>query len=139
MPFDIKRVYEPAADEDGQRILVDRLWPRGLSKANARLTLWMKDVAPSVPLRRWFGHDPAKFAEFSNRYRKELTGREALADLRQLGRGSKVTLLYAARDPRINHAAVLLSVLRSRAASHPPVTASYGRRSNQPKRLKKNR
>ena len=114
MSFQIKRVYDTSSANDGQRILVDRLWPRGLRKADAHLTLWMKDVAPSPALRIWFGHDPARFAEFSSRYRKELAGLPALNELRQLGERQKVTLLYAAHDPHVNHAAVLLSVLRGR-------------------------
>ena len=114
MSFRIKRVYEPSSADDGQRVLVDRLWPRGLRKADARLTLWLKDVAPSPALRVWFGHDPARFAEFSRRYRKELAGLPALTELRQLGKKNQVTLLYAAHDPDVNHAAVLLSVLRGR-------------------------
>jgi uncharacterized protein YeaO (DUF488 family) len=112
--FQIKRIYEVASPEDGERVLVDRLWPRGLRKADAHLTLWMKDVAPSPALRTWFGHDPSRFTEFSHRYIKQLAGLPALDDLRQLGKRKKVTLLYAARDPQVNHAAVLLSVLRGR-------------------------
>jgi uncharacterized protein YeaO (DUF488 family) len=115
MSFQIKRVYESASADDGQRILVDRLWPRGLRKVDAHLSLWMKDVAPSPALRSWFGHDPDKFAEFSARYRRELSAAPALDDLRRLGKGNKVTLLYAAHDPHVNHATVLLSVLRDRA------------------------
>src|SRR4051794_6462438 len=115
MSFRIKHVYEPASNDDGQRILVDRLWPRGLRKADAHLTLWMKEIAPTIPLRRWFNHEPEKFAEFSRRYRKELADGEALSHLRRLGKGKTVTLLYAAHDPRINHAAVLLSALRGPA------------------------
>jgi uncharacterized protein YeaO (DUF488 family) len=80
----------------------------------AHLTLWMKDIAPSTGLRRWFDHDPEKFPEFAKRYRKELQGLTALDTLRQLGKGHTVTLLYAAHDPRINHAAVLLAVLCKR-------------------------
>jgi uncharacterized protein YeaO (DUF488 family) len=118
MTFQIKRVYEPTADSDGQRVLVERLWPRGLRKVDAKLTLWMKEIAPSVTLRSWFDHDPARFVEFGRRYRKELAAaREPLAELRQLGKDDIVTLLYAARDPRVNHAIVLLSVLRRRTRS----------------------
>jgi uncharacterized protein YeaO (DUF488 family) len=114
MAFRIKRVYEPAAPADGQRILVDRLWPRGLKKAEARLDRWMKEVAPSTALRSWFGHEPARFAEFRKRYAAEMAGNPALAELRKLGRGRIVTLLYAARDPQQNQAAVLLELLRRR-------------------------
>jgi uncharacterized protein YeaO (DUF488 family) len=112
MTFQIKRVYEPAKASDGIRVLVDRLWPRGVKKATARLDYWMKDVAPSPRLRLWFGHKPERFAEFGKRYKKELNGNPELAELRNLGRGALVTLLYGARDPQVNHALVLQSVLR---------------------------
>ncbi len=112
MPFQIKRVYDPAAPSDGIRVLVDRLWPRGLRKADMQWSIWMKDIAPSPNLRRWFNHQSDRFADFSARYRTELRGSPALAELRSLGTGKMVTLLYAAHDPHVNHAAVLLSVLR---------------------------
>lgn len=114
MTFQIKRVYEPASAGDGNRILVDRLWPRGLKKTDAHLTSWMKDIAPSPPLRQWFAHDPERFVEFRRRYSAELRRNPALPELRKLGRGQLVTLLYGARDPEINHAVVLLSALRGR-------------------------
>ncbi|MEJ0037735.1 MAG: DUF488 family protein [Gammaproteobacteria bacterium] len=114
MTFRIKRVYEPAIEADGMRILVDRLWPRGVSKVNAHLTQWLKDVAPSPELRRWFDHKPERFAEFSRRYEKELEDSAALKELRKLGRNEVVTLVYGARDPEINHARVLLTLLRAR-------------------------
>lgn len=114
MTFQIKRVYEAAAAADGTRVLVDRLWPRGVSKVDAHLALWLKDVAPSPKLRLWFDHDPERFAEFGTRYRRELAGNAALLELRKLGRGHVVTLLYGARDPEVNHARVLLSVLSGR-------------------------
>ena len=113
MAFRIKRVYEPASPEDGARILVDRLWPRGLKKADAVIDRWMKEVAPSAALRTWFGHEPERFAEFRRRYAAEMAGNPALAELRKLGRGRVVTLLYGARDPEQNQAAVLLDLLRS--------------------------
>ena len=106
----IKRVYDRPADTDGTRILVDRLWPRGLSKAKAALDGWDKDVAPSPALRKWFDHRPERFAEFQKRYRAELKDNPAVAGLRALT--GKVTLLYGARDPEINHAAVLAAVLK---------------------------
>jgi uncharacterized protein YeaO (DUF488 family) len=112
MAFQIKRIYEPAKPSDGIRVLVDRLWPRGVRKVTAHLDYWMKDVAPSPRLRLWFGHRPERFAEFSKRYKKELNGNPELAQLRKLGRGALVTLLYGARDPEVNHALVLQSVLR---------------------------
>jgi uncharacterized protein YeaO (DUF488 family) len=114
MSFQIKRVYEPASPSDGIRILVDRLWPRGVRKSNAHLDHWMKDVAPSPSLRLWFGHKPERFAEFIKRYKAELKGNTELAELRKLGGRKRVTLLYGARDPEINQAAVLQSILRRR-------------------------
>jgi uncharacterized protein YeaO (DUF488 family) len=113
MTFRIKRVYEPPAKSDGMRVLVDKLWPRGLKKTNAKLDLWMKEVAPSTELRKWFGHEPEKFAEFKRRYKKELS-KDALNELRKLGKGKTVTLLYGAKDPEQNQAAVLLALLRGR-------------------------
>jgi uncharacterized protein YeaO (DUF488 family) len=115
MTFGIKRVYEPAAQSDGVRVLVDRLWPRGVSKSKARLDEWLKDVAPSPRLRQWFGHRPERFVEFKKRYVKELAGNPEVAELRGLGRRAHVTLLYGARDPQVNHAVVLQSVLKSAA------------------------
>jgi uncharacterized protein YeaO (DUF488 family) len=115
MSFQIKRVYEPASPSDGTRVLVDRLWPRGVKKSSAHLDYWMKDVAPSPQLRVWFGHKPERFAEFKKRYVKELAGNPELAELRKLGRGALVTLLYGARDPELNDAVVLQSVLRKGA------------------------
>ena len=115
MAFHIKRVYEPPAASDGQRILVDRLWPRGLRKADAKIDRWMKEVAPSTALRSWFGHKPERFAEFRRRYAAEMADNPALAELRKLGRGKTVTLLYGARDPDQNQAAVLLGMLHRRA------------------------
>ena len=106
----IKRVYEPPAPSDGSRILVDRLWPRGISKRKAALDGWAKDVAPSSGLRKWFGHRPERFQEFAKRYRAELKGSEALKELR--ARKGKVTLVYGARDPKINHARVLAQILK---------------------------
>lgn len=108
MTLRLKRVYESAGDDDGKRILVDRLWPRGLSKDEAKVDLWLKAVAPSPDLRRWFGHDPEKWAEFRRRYRQELEGNVAAIDelKKAIGR-SKATLLYGARDQEHNHAVVL--------------------------------
>jgi len=115
--FEIKRVYEDAADSDGFRVLVDRLWPRGLSKQRAALDEWLADIAPSTALRKWFHHDPARWEEFGRRYRAELRGHAAqLQALRRRARGQRVTLLYGARDVRINHARVLREVLRRSSA-----------------------
>jgi uncharacterized protein YeaO (DUF488 family) len=110
----VKRVYEKPTRDDGFRVLVDRLWPRGLTKERAALSLWLKNVAPSAELRRWFGHDPARWKGFQARYRKELAGRkEALKLLRQKARERTVTLLYGARDEH-NEARVLKKVLEGR-------------------------
>ena len=113
MSVTIKRIYAPAAPADGTRILVDRLWPRGVSKARAKLAFWMKDIAPTPELRLWFDHRPDRFKEFGRRYKKELRGNPGVAELRKFVRRGRVTLLYGARDPEINHAAVLQSVLRA--------------------------
>jgi uncharacterized protein YeaO (DUF488 family) len=106
----LQRVYDPPTAEDGTRILVDRLWPRGLSKRKAALDGWIKAVAPSPDLRKWFGHKPERFAEFRKQYRAELKGNPALKELRATK--GKLTLLYGARDPKINHAVVLAAVLK---------------------------
>lgn len=114
----IKRAYEAPARDDGHRVLVDRLWPRGLAKAKAKLDEWDKDIAPSPALRVWFGHDPARFAEFGRRYRAELAQHRAdVARLRALAAKTPLTLVYAAKDPACNHALVLQAfLLRKRAA-----------------------
>lgn len=104
----LKRVYEPPADDDGLRILVDRLWPRGLSRERAALDGWHKELAPSTELRKWFHHDASEFEEFRHRYLIELDAQEpALAALREQARGQVVTLLYGAHDPVHNQAVVL--------------------------------
>jgi uncharacterized protein YeaO (DUF488 family) len=108
----VKRVYEQPSRTDGLRILVDRLWPRGLTKERAAVTLWVKDVAPSTELRKWFGHDPTKWRQFQVRYRKELRGKtDALELLRQKSKGHIVTLMYGARDEEHNEALVLKRIL----------------------------
>ncbi|HEV2291505.1 MAG TPA: DUF488 domain-containing protein [Gemmatimonadales bacterium] len=115
MPFAIKRVYDPPAPNDGRRILVDRLWPRGVTKARAEVDEWLKEIAPSTELRRWFHADPSRWAEFRSRYRHELGDHaKAVARVRALGRKGRVTLLYGARDPERNHAVVLMEHLRRR-------------------------
>lgn len=120
----IKRAYEPAEAEDGTRILVDRLWPRGISKQQARFDQWNRELAPSPELRTWFGHQVSRWPEFSRRYRLELAGHaEALGELRRRAKEGPVTLVYAAKDERHNHALVLRSVLlgrgdRRKEASH---------------------
>ena len=109
----IKRVYAEPSPEDGTRILVDRLWPRGLTKQKAKVDLWLKDVAPTTELRKWFAHDPGKWPEFKHRYIEELkTTNDPLALLRQKVKQGKVTLLYGARDQQHNEAVVLLELLQ---------------------------
>jgi uncharacterized protein YeaO (DUF488 family) len=107
----LKRAYEAPAKSDGERILVDRLWPRGVARAKAGIDLWLKEVAPSTELRQWFGHDPEKWAEFEKRYRAELKANPALAELRAHARQGDVTLVYAARDQLHNEAVVLKRIL----------------------------
>ena len=110
----IKRVYEPKAKDDGFRVLVDRIWPRGMSKDEADIDLWAKEVAPSTELRKWFGHDPAKWKEFQTRYSRELEGQKpALYALLEQAAGKHVTLLYGARDTEHNQAVVLKNVIES--------------------------
>jgi uncharacterized protein YeaO (DUF488 family) len=111
----VRRVYDEPAPGDGTRVLVDRIWPRGLTKAKAALDEWRKDVAPSTELRKWYSHDPERFEEFGRRYQAELTepGRaEALAHLRTLARARPLTLLTATRQPEISEAAVLAELVR---------------------------
>lgn len=108
----IKRIYAPAEPADGTRVLVDRIWPRGVRKADARLDVWMRDIAPSTELRRWFGHDPSRWQTFRARYRKELAAvPEAFSELMRLCRAGPLTLLFAARNETHNHAVVLREVL----------------------------
>ncbi|HEV2302674.1 MAG TPA: DUF488 domain-containing protein [Stellaceae bacterium] len=110
----LKRAYEPAAAADGRRILVDRLWPRGLKKSDAAIDRWMKEVAPSTELRKWFGHIPERWPEFRRRYAAELRDKQAFLDeLRALARDGPVTLVYAARDSAHNDAVALREVLLS--------------------------
>lgn len=112
----IRRVYDPPAAGDGLRVLVDRLWPRGLTKAQARLDLWAKALAPTTALRKWFGHDPARFEDFQTRYVAELQDQQAaITSLLHAAEGRPITLLYAARDPVCNHAVVLMRVLQASA------------------------
>ncbi|HKB22958.1 MAG TPA: DUF488 domain-containing protein [Methyloceanibacter sp.] len=108
----LKRAYEAPAASDGTRILIDRLWPRGVKKADAAIDEWMKDIAPSSALRKWFGHDPARWQEFRRRYLKELRGHpDALERLRALARQGPITLVFAAHDEAHNDAVVLRDVL----------------------------
>jgi uncharacterized protein YeaO (DUF488 family) len=104
----VKRAYDPPAPDDGLRVLVDRLWPRGLTRDEAKIDLWLKEVAPSTALRRWFGHDPARWAGFQERYRAELAGSAALKELLGIVKhGKPVTLLFGAKDTEHNNAVVL--------------------------------
>ena len=113
MQITIKRAYAQPVPEDGFRILVDRLWPRGLSKDKAQIDLWLKDIAPSAELRKWFGHDPGKWTEFQRRYRAELKQKEQLlATIEARARKTRVTLVYGAKDEEHNDAVVLLKVLK---------------------------
>ena len=115
-PMDVrlKRAYEPVARSDGYRVLIDRLWPRGVSKDQARLDEWARELAPSSELRRWFGHDPARFAEFRRRYLDELAAQEEkLRELRRRAREGTLTLVYGARDSEHNDAVVLAELLRA--------------------------
>ena len=111
----IKRIYESLSDDDGYRILVDRLWPRGISKENAHINVWMKEIAPSAGLRKWFCHDAEKWDEFTNLYTKELAeNKQLLSDIKKLEKDHKtVTLLYGAKDTQHNQAQVLLKILKS--------------------------
>ena len=108
----VKRIYDAPGTTDGYRILIDRLWPRGVKKDTAQLDEWNKEIAPSTELRKWFNHQPERFDAFSARYREELHGKETeLNRLRGLGKTKPLTLLYAAKDEHINHAVVLKAVL----------------------------
>lgn len=115
MSIHLKRVYEAASIEDGKRILVDRLWPRGLSKEAAAIDLWLKEVAPSTELRKWFDHDPVKWTEFVQRYRVELEHnpeqQAAFEQLLALARYNSISLVYTAKDPEHNQAVVLKALL----------------------------
>lgn len=110
----VARVYDDPDSDDGQRILVDRVWPRGFRKGDPRVGTWLKDVAPSTELRRWYGHKPERFEEFVKRYKKELHGSEALAELRDLARRGPITLVTATRDVDGSQAAVLADLLKGR-------------------------
>jgi uncharacterized protein YeaO (DUF488 family) len=114
MNLKIKRVYEPSDKNDGTRVLVDRLWPRGMTKAKAGVDIWLRELAPSAELRKWFGHDPDKWTEFKKRYRVELeVNDEQVARLREEVKKGPVTLLYGAKDEEHNDAVVLAEFLRS--------------------------
>lgn len=110
----IKRIYDPSEKEDGYRILIDRLWPRGLTKEKAKIDLWLKEIAPSNDLRKWFAHDPEKWEEFKNKYKEELkTKQELLHKIKQLEKEKKtVTMLYSAKEKEHNNAVALSDFLK---------------------------
>ena len=116
--LEMKRIYEPAESVDGARILVDRLWPRGISKEKAALTRWEKEITPSPELRKWFGHEPERFSTFAELYRKELDanpdGEGFVAEIQELLKTGNVTLLYAAKDPNCNHVLILKEWIEER-------------------------
>lgn len=111
--FTTKRIYDEPADDDGYRVLVDRLWPRGVSKEDAQLDEWLKEIAPSTELRKWFDHDPDKFDEFKKRYEAELAEKEEVLYLVEKASQQPVILLYAAKDETHNHAVVLKKILKN--------------------------
>lgn len=118
MDVRLKRAYEPARASDGYRVLIDRLWPRGVSREDVRLDEWARELAPSTELRRWFGHDPARFDEFRHRYAEEISLHGAkLNELRRRAREGTLTLVYGARDTAHNDAVVLAEILRSAAGT----------------------
>lgn len=120
MPIMLKRAYAVPQDEDGFRILVDRLWPRGLGKEHLRLDAWLKEIAPSDNLRQWFGHDPEKWDEFKRRYFEELgNNRELVEDLRAKGGTARITLVYGARDEKRNNAVALREYLLKGGSADP--------------------
>jgi uncharacterized protein YeaO (DUF488 family) len=115
-----KRIYEPSAPDDGYRLLIDRMWPRGISRDRAALDEWARDLAPSDELRRWYGHAPERFEEFGRRYRAELVAHASeLHALRRRARSGRLTIVFAARDSEHSNAAVLAEVLRHPAGSAP--------------------
>jgi uncharacterized protein YeaO (DUF488 family) len=108
----LKRIYDPVSPDDGKRILIDRLWPRGIKKEDARIDEWLRDIAPSAQLRKWFSHEPSKWAEFKKRYREELKDKRELIDrLRSEAENGTLTLLYSAKDREHNNAIVLKEVI----------------------------
>jgi uncharacterized protein YeaO (DUF488 family) len=112
MDIRIKRIYEASAKDDGYRLLVDRLWPRGISKGGAHVDEWLKEIGPSTELRKWFGHEPPKYPEFKKRYEKELHGQpDLLKHIRDLAKKQRLTLVYSAKDEEHNQAVVLRGVL----------------------------
>lgn len=108
----MKRAYEAASSDDGYRVLVDRLWPRGVRKESLRVEEWLKDLAPSTELRKWFNHDPERFQEFKKRYQEELKNqKDELKRLKEIAAGRTLTLVYSAKEPQLSQAVVLQGVL----------------------------
>ncbi len=125
MSIELKRAYEPARRSDGVRILVERLWPRGVSKQEARIDLWAKDAAPSLELRRWFDHDPERWAEFRKRYFAELRSRpEALEPILERMRHGPVTFVFASRETRLNSASALRDYVSEQTSQEPQDAAT---------------
>ena len=121
MSIQIRRAYAPPARGDGYRVLVDRVWPRGVSKDELNLDEWRKEIAPSTRLRQWFGHDPERWKEFQERYFAELGEKQdSVRDLVKRARHGRITLVYGARDPDHNQAVALSAYIRARAAGRPP-------------------
>lgn len=121
MKIQVKRVYEPVAKSDGFRVLVDRLWPRGLSKEDVHIDLWLREIGPSTALRKWFNHDPARWTEFQRRYHAELKEKTALlATIKKQAKTSPVTLLYSAKDKQHNQAVALQSFFLKRTSARAP-------------------
>ncbi len=113
MQIRLRRAYERPGPQDGTRVLVDRVWPRGLRKQDAAIDLWLKDIAPSTPLRKWFAHDPAKWEEFKKRYYRELNRNPSAVGRLQEAVGGRVTLVYGARDKKYNNAVALKEYLET--------------------------
>jgi len=111
----IKRIYEPPSKDDGFRILVDRLWPRGLSKDKAKVDLWLKEISPSYELRKWYGHEPEKWVEFKRKYLKEIEGKKPEFDLlRQKTKGGTITFLFSSKEEKLNNAVALKEFVESK-------------------------
>ena len=126
----LRRAYDAARTGDGTRILIDRLWPRGVRKADAAIDLWAKDIAPSTALRRWFGHDPARWNEFRRRYSEEVHQHgDRLDELRALAQGGRITLVFAAHDKTYNDAVVLRGILLGRSIPRSHSTSPHRGRS----------
>lgn len=124
----LKRAYDPPAPGDGPRVLVDRVWPRGVSRQRLKIVAWLNDVGPSAPLRKWFGHDPVRWPAFRTRYRKELAAKRPLLDaLAGYARGGKLTLVFGARDREHNQAVVIKEALGRRRAARSRGARTPGR------------